>query len=266
MGEAKFSSSGFATAIPRSMETTSPRHARRRRPRWVGLSIGAVALGAAATVSFVVASSSDDSSQGSTAMVGTFELTAGVCNPVTGAIVGSYFKLIFPGGNVHTGYFFQNTSSRCFNKSFTTITPGTEGGLLTGGFQPAPTRSFTKNGDARAHAIIRPVSFAAIDLSLSTQAIDPQTKKRVPAPVMDNNGGRLSGNVEALSAEWRSIYFNQGSPKPGGHRPGLTQPVSGSYNVRTHAFTLDWTSKIVGGPFTGFIGQWHLAGKFVATN
>jgi hypothetical protein len=199
-------------------------------------------------------------------MVGTFDLTAGVCNPVTSVIAGSYFKLIFPGGNVHTGFFFQNTSSRCFNKSFTIISPGTEGGLLTGGFQPGPQRAFTKNGDARAGAIIRPVPFAAIDLSLSTQATDPQTKMPVPAPVVESNGGKLSGNFEALSAAWRRISFNQGSPKPGRLRPGLTQPVSGSYNVRTHAFTLNWTSKIVGGPFTGFIGQWHLAGKFVATN
>ena len=204
------------------------------------------------------------SAKGAVPLVGTFKVTAGVCNPVTGVIAGSYFKLIFPGGNVHTGYFFENTSSSCFNKSVTTISAGTDGGLVTGEFQPGPQRAFTTKGDARANAIIRPVSFAAIDLSLSTQPTDPQTKRPVPPPVVENDGGRLSGNMEALSAEWRTTYFNQGSPKPGGLRPGLTQPVTGSYNVRTHAFTLNWTSKIIGGPFTGFIGQWHLAGRFIA--
>ena len=199
-------------------------------------------------------------------MVGTFKITAGTCNPVTGAIAGSYLKLIFPGGNVHTGFFFQNTSSRCFDTSFTTISPGTDGGLVTGGFQPGPPRPFAEDGDARANAIIRPVSFAAIDLSLSTQPMDVQTKQPVSAPAVQNNRGKLSGNVEAVSAAWRKIYFNQGSPKPGGRRPGLTRSLSGAYNARTHAYTLNWTSKIVGGPFDGFIGQWHLVGTFVAAD
>jgi hypothetical protein len=220
----------------------------------------------AAVAIFNLTGGPTSSAKGAVPLVGIFKVTGGGCNPATGVIAGSYFKLIFPGGNVHTGYFFQNTSSRCFDKSFTTISPGTEGGLVTGGFQPGPHSAFTEEGDARANAIIRPVSFAAIALSLSTQATDPQTKKPVPAPVIENNGGKLSGNMEALSAEWRRTYFNQGSPKPGGLRPGLTRPVSGRYNVRTHAFTLNWTSKIVGGPFTGFIGQWHLAGTFIATN
>ena len=77
-------------------------------------------------------------------------------------------------------------------------------------------------------------------------------------------GGKLSGNLEALSAAWRRVFINQGSPKPRGRRPGLTQPVSGTYNARTRSFVLTWTSQIVGGPFTGFIGYWHLVGKFVA--
>jgi hypothetical protein len=197
-------------------------------------------------------------------MTGTFRLAAGACNPATGAIKGSYFKLIFPGGNVQSGFFFQNTSSPCFNKSYTTLSPGSQGGLVTGEYQPNPGPAFTKRGDARASAIIRPVRFASVALSLSTQTNDPQTKKAVPLPEIVNNGGRLSGNTEAVSASWKKISFNQGSPKPGGRRPGLTEPVSGTYNPRTHAFTLNWTSKIVGGPFTGFIGQWHLTGRFVA--
>ena len=84
----------------------------------------------------------------------------------------------------------------------------------------------------------------------------------MPAPRIIDAGGRLSGNLEAVSPAWRRIYMNQGSPKPGGARPGLTTPVSGTYNARTHAFVLNWTSKIVGGPFTGFIGDWHLTGRF----
>jgi hypothetical protein len=203
------------------------------------------------------------SASDSVPMAGTFRLAAGACNPVTRVIKGSYFKLIFPGGNVNTGFFFQNTSSSCFNKSYTLLAPGSQGGLATGEYQPGPRPAFTKSGDARASAIIRPVPFASVALSLSTELNDPQTKKAVPLPEIMNNGGRLSGNTEAVSASWKEISFNQGSPKPGGRRPGLTKPVSGTYNPGTHAFTLNWTSKIVGGPFTGFIGQWHLTGRFM---
>jgi hypothetical protein len=199
-------------------------------------------------------------------LVGTFKITAGGCNPATNVISGSYFKLIYPGGNTNTGFFFQNSSSSCFNKSFTMIAPGTQGGLVTETYQPGPRVAFTNSGDARANLIIRPVQFATAALSLSTQPNDPQTKKSVPMPAIVNTGGRLTGTTEAVSAAWRGTSFNQGSPKPGGRRPGLTRPVSGRYNTRTHAFVITWTSKIVGGPFTGFIGYWHLVGRFVDSN
>jgi hypothetical protein len=203
------------------------------------------------------------SANGKVPLVGTFRLTAGACNPVTGTISGSWFQLIFPHGNTRTGFFFPNSSSPCFNKGYTIISPGTQGGLATGRFQPGPRRAFDTQGDARASAIIRPVAFAAIDLSLSTQSIDPQTTRPVPPPVIMDRGGRLSGSTAALSVAWKRIYINQGSPKPGGRRPGLTKPVSGRYDARSHRFSLTWTSLIVGGPFTGFIGYWHLVGTFV---
>ena len=65
------------------------------------------------------------------------------------------------------------------------------------------------------------------------------------------------------SASWNNEYFNQGSPKPNGTRPGLTTPVSGSYDAATNAFVLTWSSQVVGGPFNGFTGYWHLVGTFV---
>ena len=198
-------------------------------------------------------------------LVGTFRIAGGSCDPLTGAISGSYFRLIFPKGNVRTGFFFQNSTSPCFDKSYTTISSGTQGGLVTGRFQPGPRRAFTPSGDARANTIIRPVPFAAIDFSVSTQPIDPQTGAAVPTPSIMDAGGALTGNLEALSASWKRIYINQGSPKPRGGRPGLTQPVYGRYNTRTHKFVLSWTSQIVGGPFTGFIGDWYLSGTFIAT-
>ena len=37
--------------------------------------------------------------------------------------------------------------------------------------------------------------------------------------------------------------------------------VTGTYNAKTHAFVMTWTSLISGGPFNGFTGYWHLTGK-----
>ncbi len=74
------------------------------------------------------------------ALVGNFKLTAGVCNPATGAVTGSYFKLIFPGGNVHTGFFSRTPARPVSTSPYTTISPGTQGGLSTGEFQPGPHR------------------------------------------------------------------------------------------------------------------------------
>ena len=36
--------------------------------------------------------------------------------------------------------------------------------------------------------------------------------------------------------------------------------MTGTYNADTKAYTLDWTSQIVGGPFNNFSGHWHLEG------
>ena len=36
--------------------------------------------------------------------------------------------------------------------------------------------------------------------------------------------------------------------------PGLTSPITGTYNAKTRAFVLTWTSQVVGGPFNGFTG------------
>lgn len=198
-------------------------------------------------------------------LVGTFKLTPGMCNPVAKTVTGSYFRLIFPHGNVNTGYFFENTSSLCPDKSYTILKPGTQGGLVIGTYQRGPRRAFTRTGDARANAIVQPVLFATADLSLFTQPIDPQTGRAAPPPTIVESGGRLGGQLEALSMAWNKVFINQGSPKPGGVRPGLTAPVKGTYNARTHAFVLAWTSQIVGGPFTGFIGLWHLTGTFTPT-
>jgi hypothetical protein len=77
-------------------------------------------------------------------------------------------------------------------------------------------------------------------------------------------GDRVTGNLSAWTAEWNSIYFNQGAPKPGSEPfPGPTKPVIGTYDSKTKAYQIIWYSLIVGGPFNGFTGYWHLQGTLV---
>jgi hypothetical protein len=199
-------------------------------------------------------------SSGRHALVGTFKLQPGAC--VGTSVTGTYFQMIFPGGTVANGKFFDNPDSTCANKAYTLTVPGLRGGLVTGKYQPNPTPAFNAQGGALADSIVQPQSFTAIDFSIATSQKDPQTGLAVPPPAISVKSGKLSGQVEAWSASWNKLYFNQGSPKPNGSSPGLTAPLSGTYNSKTHAFVITWTSQVVGGPFNGFTGLWHLTGTF----
>jgi hypothetical protein len=193
-------------------------------------------------------------------LVGVFRLTAGSCATTTPT--GTYFRMIYPGGSLTAGKYFDNPDSTCADKSYTLATPGTAGGLITGKYQPNPVPAFSASGGALANTIVEPQSFAAINFSIATNPKDPETGVAIPPPTIKVKNGKLSGQIQAWSAAWNKLYFNQGSPKPGGTSPGLTEPVAGTYNARTNAFVLTWASAVVGGPFNGFTGYWHLQGRF----
>ena len=199
---------------------------------------------------------------GSTApapLVGLFRFKPGTYS--NGTTTGSYIRLVLAGGDREKGPFFPNPSSKA--TTYTLLNPGTDGGLRTGAFQPAPTPAFNATGDALANRIIAPQRFAFIQYSAQTSPTDPQTGATVPSPAISvTPDGRLSGQLQAFSAQWNKQNFNVGSPKPDGSLPGLTAPVSGTYDAATHAYTLEWTSQIVGGAFNNFSAFWHFEGTF----
>ena len=171
--------------------------------------------------------------------------------------------MILPTGNLE-GPWVDNADSTCGDRTYTPLTPGTDGGLVAGGYQPAPSPGFDADGNSLAVRVIRPVGFFGVDFSGSTNPTDLQTGAKVPAPTLRSDGGKLSGDLSTFAATWNDQSFNQGSPKPGGARPGNTTAPSGTIDPATGAFTLTWTSQIVGGPFNNFTGLWHLEGTFVA--
>jgi hypothetical protein len=223
----------------------------------------AAPLALAGMVAFTAAAPASAANSSAKPLVGTFKLTAGSC--AKAAPTGTYFRMIYPGGSLSAGRFFDNPDSTCTDKSYTLATPGTAGGFTTGKYQPNPVPAFSASGGALSSAIVEPQSFAAINFSIATNPKDPQTGVALPPPSIKVKNGKLSGQLQAWSAAWNKLYFNQGSPKPGGTTPGLTRLISGTYNSKTHAFVLTWASAVIGGPFNSFTGYWHLQGTFISS-
>lgn len=196
------------------------------------------------------ASGSPGSPGSGTPLVGTFKLQAGSA-PSGQAPTGSYFEMLQSNGSP-----LENLSSPAPNKDYTPLSPGTDGGLSTSTYQPAPS-------GALGTRVIQPVPFYVIDFSVETSPTDAQVGLPDPVPTIDANGDQLSGQITAWVAQWNGQFFNQGTPKPDGSVPSPTTRLAGSYDPATRAFTLDWKSLIVGGPFNGFTGVWHLSGTFV---
>jgi hypothetical protein len=199
-------------------------------------------------------------SAGAASLVGTLRLIAGSCSGST--VTGTYLRMILPSGNP-SGPYMSNSDSTCHDQSYTPLAPGSDGGLAVGQYQPQPSPPFDAKGNALADRITAPATFYGTAFATSTNRVDPQTGRQVPAPQLTVSGSSLSADLRSFAVTWNNQYFNQGSPKPDGSEPGNTRTASGTYNPATHAFTLNWTSQVVGGPFDKFTGQWHLQGTFV---
>jgi hypothetical protein len=199
-----------------------------------------------------------------TALDGWFLLKAGSqsgSDPAT----GSYFRMLQPGGTVNGGPYLANADSSADDKTYTLLEPGFDGGLRTGAYQSQPSSGFDADGNSLSKLLTAPTKFFGVKFSTSTNSTDLQSGAATPAPTISvDESGHLSGDLRALVASWNVQQFNQGSPKPDGSHPGLTADLVGTYDAGTGAFSFDWASKIVGGPFSGFTGVWHFEGTFTA--
>jgi hypothetical protein len=191
-------------------------------------------------------------------LVGLFSLRAGECS-VAGEETGSFFRMVMIGGTLDAGPFVPNADSPCADQTFTPLTPGADGGLITGSLQPAPDPAFDASGNATADRIAAPVTFFGVAFGMATtDEADP--------PSISATGGELSGNLAAVSAYYGGEVFNQGAPKPDGSAPGLTSEMAmGTIDPATGDYVLDWASQVVGGPFNEYTGVWHLEGTFTAS-
>jgi hypothetical protein len=230
-----------------------------RRSRLVA---GALAASLALVATVLAGTSGAEAGGGkSKKLVGTFEIDPGACD-AAGAATGSYFTMIQPGGTVEAGPILPNVDSSCSNKDFTLLEPGSDGGLITGKYQPQPEPPFDAAGNGLADGIHTPTGFFGIEFASSTNETDPQTGEDVRAISIKVKGSKLTGNTRAYSVAYGNQQFNQGAPKPDGELPGLTQKLTGTYDAKTREFEIEWVSQIVGGPFNDFTGIWHFEGTF----
>ncbi len=228
----------------------------RVRTRTVLATIAALALVGTATAGAEVGAKKKSS-----ALVGTFQIDPADC--ATAEVAGSYFRMVAAGGTADAGPFLPNGDSTCTDPSYTSLTPGSDGGLRTGAYQPQPDPPFDAAGNGLADAIVEPATFFALNFAVSTNETDPQSGEAVPAPkIVASKKGALRGQLKAISVAYGGQEFNQGAPKPDGSATGGTSALTGTYDKKTGAFTIEWTSQIAGGSFDGFTGVWHLEGTF----
>lgn len=194
-------------------------------------------------------------------LVGLFRITGGECAAGSDP-TGSFFIMVEPGGTLEEGPFVENTDSPCEDQTFSPLLPGSDGGLMTGSYQPEVSPPFDDAGNGKTAVLTRPTTFFGVDFANSTNEKDPQTGDSTTVPTVTADGGTLAGDLSAFAASWNGQHFNQGAPKPGGEMPGLTSGPTGTYDEATGAFTLEWSSQIVGGPFNNFTGIWRLEGTF----
>lgn len=245
-----------------------------------------------ATLTAVGCSSGNKASTAATGggheLVGLFRLTPGA---VSGAkTTGTWFRMLQPGGSAKSGPYMVNADSPADGGQATLLQPGVSGGLRTGGYQSQPTPAFDGGGNSLADAITAPTKFFGVKFSISTNETDLQSKSKVAPPTVLDNNGRLTADLSSWAASWNNQNFNQGAPKPVSNTqaqaPGQEQAqrawdwvsqkwleaapkstvsgggATGTYDAKTGAFVLEWTSHIEGGPFNGFTGLWHLEGTF----
>ncbi|MFB7723247.1 hypothetical protein [Nocardia sp. NPDC056100] len=244
----------------------------------------------AVTALLVTGCGSDDSAQPASApeqLTGLLRFTAGAVNG--DSVTGTWFRMVQPGGTPENGPYMPNGDSPAQGGSTTLLEPGTAGGLQVGGYQSEPEPGFAQ-GNSLSASITKPTKFFAVEFGISTNALDPQTQRRVPPPTVTNDNGKLTADLSSWAASWNDQEFNQGAPKPpekqGPQVAGAEQvqrawdwvaqrwfdrpsssaaqgpSATGTYDPKTRAFALQWTSLIVGGPFNGFTGVWHLQGTF----
>jgi hypothetical protein len=198
-----------------------------------------------------------------TSLVGTFRLEPGQCTSATAAPTGSYLEVT----DAADAKEVDNPQSGCANRQFTLLAPGTDGGVVTGRFQPDPTPTFDSHGNSLAASIVAPVTFQGTMLGMATNADDEQDGPNGPpafgAPEASVRGTALTIDLRSLDVTYDGNPGTTCSTASGVGCWNLgSKSVTGTYQPATHHFSVGW---FVGETFTpaGDSLTVHLEGTFV---
>jgi ABC-type amino acid transport substrate-binding protein len=198
-----------------------------------------------------------------TRLIGLFKLTPGHCTTAQAKPTGSYLIAISAAEN----HAVTNKQGGCADPAYTPLTPGTDGGLITGGFQTEPKPAFDAERNATATRIVKPVAFGRFRFGMSTNPRDEQDapggEPAFPAPVALDTDGALAIDLRSLVLTYagRSHSTCKQSYGLGCWELG-SKSASGTYDAATHQFVIDWFS---GESFVpnGDSIEVHLEGTFV---
>ncbi|MBV9871403.1 MAG: hypothetical protein JO214_12365 [Frankiaceae bacterium] len=199
-----------------------------------------------------------------TKLAGQFGITPGHCTTPRAKPTGSYFVAI----SAAAGHALQNRAGGCANPSYTPLAAGTDGGLITGEFQPQPAKVFDANRNSRAVRLFAPVRFGHYRLGFATSARDeqhaPAGAPAYPPPAAIVTGDTLSVDLRSLVLTYagRSNSSCRASFGVGCFNLG-SKNATGTYDATTHRYVIDWFS---GAAFTpnGDSMEFHLEGTFTA--
>lgn len=197
----------------------------------------ALVLGVTAAASFAGAANAATV----TLTTGTLQLTNSYDRVNNPPRTGSWVRLWLDGSSPRS--YYNNTSSLLRDDTYTQLLPGTTG-LTLGATQAVASPEFDPvTGNANTNAILNPQAFGPITFGVFTTVrptlqVDTATNRIV--------GGNLSG--------WTVSYGNARYPT------GTTAPT-GTFNLSTGAFEINWEADITNGDFEPYYSGWHLVGR-----
>jgi len=111
--------------------------------------------------------------------------------------------------------------------------------------------------------ILKSFSFFGSPTYVGTNPLSYQNGSANPAPTATvAEDGTLSVDMSSWEVFWNGTAFQQG-PRVSAEEGFI--PAMGFYDSATGAYSLDWSSLIVGGPFANVVGYWHLEGQIRPT-
>ncbi|HHJ17627.1 MAG TPA: hypothetical protein ENJ80_13105 [Gammaproteobacteria bacterium] len=189
------------------------------------------------------------------------------------------------------GSWFAMNSPSPNGSAVAMLKPGTAGGIILGEYQnfvldPDEPHLQGWKGDTNGDGIpdgaagtgygnppvkegtaLAPFKFFGVNTYVGLNPLTYQAGGSRPAPNVMLDLAACSGSSCAITAEfsawevmWNGSAFEQG-PRPDKDGPfGL---ATGTLDINTLAYSLDWSSQIKNGPFNGVPAFWHIEGTYI---